>query len=79
MEDNKKNTSKDKSSKKNKNQQSFFSLHKAEFKKITWPTKKELVRQTFIVLSLSIIVGAIIFGYDMGLGFVYDKFIQLIS
>ena len=36
----------------------------AEFKKVVWPTKKQLINNTLIVLAALIIIGLIIFGLD---------------
>ncbi len=55
----KKNTSKDASPKKSK----FKSL-KSEFKKITWPDRPTLIKQTIAVLVISIVIGAVIVGVD---------------
>ncbi len=54
-----KNSSKDVAPKKNR----FKSL-KSEFKKITWPDRPTLIKQTIAVLVISIIVGALIVGVD---------------
>jgi len=35
----------------------FFKSAKAELKKVTWPTKTELVRMTSIVILISLIIG----------------------
>lgn len=43
---------------------SFFSEVKEELKKVIWPTKKETLRLTTIVLTSSLIVGIIIGGFD---------------
>lgn len=45
----------------------FWANVKAEFKKIVWPDKKELVKQTWVVLLTSIIIGIIVALIDMGL------------
>ena len=37
---------------------------KSEFKKVVWPTKKQLINNTLIVLAALIIIGLIIFGLD---------------
>ena len=37
---------------------------KSEFKKVVWPTKKQLVNNTAIVIAALIIIGLIIFGLD---------------
>ena len=39
---------------------SWFKGLKAEFKKIIWPDKKTLVKQTAAVITCSVILGAII-------------------
>lgn len=42
----------------------FFKGVKAEFKKITWPDKKSLFKQTIAVIGVSLVVGLIIAGLD---------------
>ena len=42
----------------------FFRDFKAEFKRVSWPNKKELTTQTITVITTSLIVAAIIFGMD---------------
>ena len=39
---------------------SWFKGLKAEFKKIIWPDKKTLLRQTIVVIICSVLLGAII-------------------
>ncbi len=39
---------------------SFFKGIKAEFKKITWPDKASLAKQTIAVVSVSVVVGVMI-------------------
>ena len=43
-----------------KNQKSWFDGLKAEFKKIIWPDRKSLVKQTGAVVAVSIVLGMII-------------------
>jgi preprotein translocase subunit SecE len=38
----------------------FFKGVKAEFKKITWPDKTSLLKQTVAVVSVSVVVGLMI-------------------
>ena len=38
--------------------------HRAEFKKIVWPSKDETVKKTFTVVVVSLVMSVIIFGYD---------------
>ena len=37
---------------------------KSEFKKVVWPTKKQLLNNTVIVIAALIVIGLIIFGLD---------------
>lgn len=43
---------------------SWFQELKLEFKKITWPGKKQLARETTVVLVVAIIIGAVISAVD---------------
>lgn len=53
----------------------FFKNFKAEFKRVSWPNKKELKRQTITVITTSLIVAAIIFGMDA----VFSTSLQLLN
>lgn len=44
---------------------SFFKGLKAEFKKIIWPKKGELVRESVVVVISIIVLGLLIAGIDM--------------
>jgi len=46
----------------------------AELKQVVWPTKRQLMRLTLIVISVSIITGALISGLD----YLFLKFIGLL-
>ena len=37
---------------------------KAEFKKVVWPTKKQLFNNTLLVIVALVVIGLIIFGLD---------------
>lgn len=37
---------------------------KSEFKKVVWPTRKQLLNHTLVVIAALIVVGLIIFGLD---------------
>ena len=43
-----------------KQKKSWFKGLKGEFKKIIWPDKKTLAKETVAVVSVSVVVGAII-------------------
>ncbi|WP_421775565.1 preprotein translocase subunit SecE [Gracilimonas sp.] len=42
----------------------FFDGVVKEFKKVSWPTQKELIDNTIIVVVFSIIISVFIFGVD---------------
>lgn len=46
----------------------------AEFKKVSWPTQKELIDNTIIVIVFSIILSIFIFGIDQ----VYSTVLEFI-
>lgn len=47
----------------------FFTGLKAEFKKIIWPTKDDLTKQTVAVVVISVILGVIITLLDTAVQF----------
>lgn len=44
--------------------QSWFTGLSAEFKKIVWPDKQSLVRQTTAVIAVSVVLGLVIALFD---------------
>jgi len=52
---------------KKENKTPFFKGLKIEFKKIIWPTKDDLTKQTIAVVVISIIMGVLITVIDSGL------------
>ena len=44
---------------------SFFKNVKAEFKKISWPDKKTTLKQSVVVVVISVIVGLVIAALDI--------------
>jgi len=50
-----------------------------EFKRITWPDRKSLVKMTVTVIVTSGIFGAIIVGYDFALAAGYDALVALLG
>lgn len=52
----------------------FFRDYKSEVKKIVWPGPKDVVKNTVIVLIMCLLVGALIWAVDFGLG----KLVQLV-
>ncbi len=52
----------------------FFDSVIKEFKKVSWPTQKELIDNTIITVVFSIILSAFIFGVDQ----LYSKVLEAI-
>ena len=50
----------------------FFDGVKAEFKKIIWPEKQSLVRQTTAVIAVSVVLGLIIALLDFAIQYGVD-------
>lgn len=53
---------------------SFLSETRSELKKVTWPTRQEVIRLTGVVIAVSVIVGVFIGGLD----FVFTELLQFI-
>lgn len=72
---------KDKKEKKNDSKKSgnFISEHKAEFRKIVWPSRKELLKETATVIVISLFVGAIIIAMDYAYGFGFSQLFSLMA
>ena len=49
-----------------KERKTFFKDFKAELKKVTWPTAKQLAVKTVTVIAVVIIIAAIVFVLDIG-------------
>ena len=60
-----------------KERKSFFKDFRAELKKVVWPTPKQLVNNTAIVIGMILITAAIVFCldviFDNGYQFIVDK------
>lgn len=53
----------------------FFREVKSELKKVTWPTRKEAIRWTILVIVVSLIVAAIIGVFDFLFLYLMEKII----
>jgi preprotein translocase subunit SecE len=53
---------------------SFLRETKDELKKVVWPSKQEVIRLTFVVIIISLIVGLFLGGLD----FVFVKVIETV-
>lgn len=54
----------------------FFHGVKAEFKKITWPDRKLLLKQSVAVVAISVCLGAIIAVLDLVLQYAIDFLVK---
>jgi len=52
---------------------------KEELEKVTWPTRRETVRYSVLVIAVSIVVGAFFAGLDWALNLGLGKLIGLTS
>ena len=55
----------------------FFGNLRAEFKKVIWPDKRSLAKQTIAVIVCSVLLGALIAIIDFVLRYGIDFLIQL--
>ena len=55
---------------------SWFKGLQAEFKKVIWPDKNALVRQTTAVVSVSVLLGAIISVIDAAMKYGVDLLVR---
>jgi len=53
----------------------FLKDVKVELKKVSWPTKKETIKYTIIVIVISILTAVFLGGIDYFFSYLVDKFI----
>ncbi len=49
---------------------------RAELRKVTWPTREEALRLTYVVIGLSLVMGAVLGGADFIFNSLYSLLIQ---
>ena len=54
----------------------YFRDSKAEFKKIVWPSKKQVLNNTLVVLATVAIVAVVVWGLDTILSYLRDLLIN---
>ena len=54
----------------------YFKDLRTEYKKIVWPTKKQVINNTLVVLAVVIILGAFVAGLDAVLGLIVKFVLQ---
>lgn len=67
----------EKSAKDKKKKSGFFKSLKAEFKRIVWPDKDQIVKETTAVVIVTVILGAVIALLDFLLKLGLDKLFQI--
>lgn len=63
--------------KKSNRMMSFFRETKAELKKVSWPTKEQLMHNTGVILVFIIIATVILSLLDVGFGKLFEMLTQL--
>ena len=54
----------------------FFKELKSELKKVVWPSKGQVIKNTLIVIAAVIIIGIVIWVLDLAFGFGISKLIK---
>ena len=57
----------------------FVKDYKSEFKKLVWPTPKQLLKNSAVVLVSVIVVGAVLFLVDLGANTGFHELQELIK
>ncbi len=56
-----------------------FRETRSELRKVVWPTREETVRLTIVVITISLIIGLILFFADTLFLFLYTALVNLVS
>ena len=67
---------KEKKPKKTNGVAKYFRDLKGEFKKIVWPSKKQIINNTIVVIIAIIVCGLFIWAMDLGLSALMDLFLK---
>jgi len=60
-----------------KNTGRFFMNMFRELKKVTWPTKKEMINYSVIVFTFMIVMAIVIYAFDFGASALIDLIVSL--
>jgi preprotein translocase subunit SecE len=52
---------------------------RSELRKVVWPTREETIRLTVVVITISVIIGLILFTADTIFLFLYTTLVNLVS
>lgn len=55
----------------------FFKELKSEMKKVVWPSKKQVIKNTLIVIASVIIIGIVIWALDMIFSFGLEQLVKI--
>ncbi|MFT3950466.1 MAG: preprotein translocase subunit SecE [Oscillospiraceae bacterium] len=55
----------------------FFKELKGEMKKVVWPSRKKVINNTSVVLTLMVIIGLFLAGVDFCVGLGLDKLLSI--
>lgn len=64
---------------KKNNSRNLLAEYKAEFRKIVWSSRQDVLKQTATVIVISLLVGAVIFGMDTCFGFAITKLSTILA
>ncbi|NWF78871.1 MAG: preprotein translocase subunit SecE [Chloroflexi bacterium] len=56
-----------------------FRETRSELRKVVWPTREETIRLTIVVITISVIIGLILFLGDSLFLFLYTTLVDLVS
>lgn len=57
----------------------WVKVHVAEFKRIMWPSREDIVKQTLSVIAISLIFGCIVIAFDYIVEFAYNALVILLG
>ena len=57
----------------------IFQTYRAEFRKIVWPSRETLIKHTMTVIAVSIMFGIYIALTDGAFGWVFGRFVDLVT
>ncbi len=57
----------------------WFREMKSELKKVVWPTKKQVMHNVLITIGCVVVVGLLIWAFDLGSSFVVEGIISLVK
>ena len=54
----------------------FFKEVVSEFRRVTWPSRQELVNSTVVVLAVTVVIAFFLGGVDIGLSRVVERILR---